>query len=443
MSLLQKAKATALAAESGYYDDNNESESHEKPTATNTAEQQHGQHLPLGEDRGRSDVANSAAAPSTPKPTLKKSNVDLKSGNGDDERSSCSTHPASDRSFGGYGDEDDDDDVRRTEWDTNDTSQGAYRSDAGSVQREGKGAADGNATSETGSNSHTSTQRVLEELTPEEVQTQQEVGELLSAAALTGGCEVRSTTERLGMNGNDEEREAAEHLETLRGMLQRLDCGEWDGSVNTVLDIIEGLSSWIPPPASPDESPLTQNYQNGAGPGLDKGILNPGVDAPLASDNDLDSQEASGRDGGRGEQNHPQGEGGDDDEDEEEEEEEEEVGTDMDAESKGEGEDDDDNDDYYGDKEEEEKGHPLLRERNGLRAQWRRLVLDAQLEPETNCSAFMREEVGIMMDGIIDAMEAVRRETGRAVGGEGTPRGNVLGYDEVRLHIYTLSLIHI
>lgn len=436
MSLLQKAKATALAAEAGYYDDNksNEGGGNDKTTATESAEeQQMQQHLSLGVDGGRrSNKVNSAAAavPSiTPTQKMKNKNEeDLEDGSGDGERSSCSTHPASDRSLGGYGDEDANDDTRRTGGDTRGISHGGYRSDVLEQGRgEGKGTVDGNATFQAGSNSHTPVERVLEELTP---------GGDLEARQEAGGCEARSTTEGFGLNNNNEdERESSERLGTLRDMLQRLDCEEWDGAVNTVLNVIEGLSSWVPPPASLDESPLAQNNHNGAGPGIDENSLSLGVDALLASDDGADDQEASSRDGGRGEEDDPKREDDDDDEDKEEQEgeEEEEGGTDTDAESKGEDEDDYDN--YYSEKEEEEeKRHPLLREQKALRAQWRRLVLDAQLEPETDCSAFMREEAGIMIDGIIDAMEAVRRETGRAVGGEGTPRGNILGYDEVRFY---------
>lgn len=65
--------------------------------------------------------------------------------------------------------------------------------------------------------------------------------------------------------------------------------------------------------------------------------------------------------------------------------------------------------------------------------QWRRLLLDAQLEPETDASPVMRAEVISMVEAIAVAMEEARQEAVGLFPGGVTPRvGPVLGYDEVR-----------
>ena len=141
-------------------------------------------------------------------------------------------------------------------------------------------------------------------------------------------------------------------------------------------------------------------------------------------DEDVGSEDRSG-DGGELEE-------GEEEEDDEDDEDDEEDGD----ESGEDGEGGDDDQQFVEDEDEiwSAQQHPLLREQRVLRAQWRRLLLDAELEPETSIVELMRSEVFTMLGAVSDAVEEARREASALPGGTSvTPRQRpLLRYDEVR-----------
>lgn len=225
----------------------------------------------------------------------------------------------------------------------------------------------------------------------------------------------------------------------LREMLERLNSGEWNGAVNTVLDAIESLTRWIPtPPLLPSNDNQVMSPPGRGGDVPDRG-------GGLATDNVL---RGSSGGGGGGNAKYEAGNVGlekdgeeDQGDEEEDEEEEEEEGEEEEGEEEGEeGDEEEEEGDDETDSDEDEAGqHPVYVEQKAMRAQWRRLMLDAQLEPETDCTDLMRETVGNMAKDIAGAMEGVRREAAASADAGGksaaaetqTPRGGVLGYDEV------------
>ncbi|CAB1098944.1 unnamed protein product [Ectocarpus sp. CCAP 1310/34] len=431
MLLLQRAKAIALAAERGDYDPDTNS-------GNDTPGTPHGEAVPEeGGDGARQGLDNAVLAGAKTIPTAKGSNDhgpeqkggrDGNSGGGGNEngeRSECSTRPASalsssegaddDGSSSNDGDDNEDDD-EGGKVEAQDPSHG---SNAGDVTVE-----------------------------PTEVEGQEnsamagaEEGE--RGVEQEAGRDEDGTTEafteedggRGGDTGGGEDQASAQSL--LRGMLERLDCGEWDGDVNTVLAAIDGLTRWIPvpPPALPPPPPPLPSAGMDESDGV---LLTPGAEG--LADLDADGTQRGGRDDDGMSAASGDGDDADDDDDEEEEEEEEEEGEEE--------EDEEGDEDDVGDDEEEGPQHPVFAEQRALRAQWRRLVLDAQLEPETDeCLELMRETVGNMVAGIPAAMEQARRDSAlmaagkSAAGGKSaavpataadlkTPRGGVLGFDK-------------
>ena len=198
----------------------------------------------------------------------------------------------------------------------------------------------------------------------------------------------------------------------LRSMLQALDSAEWDGAVDTVLGAIEGLSKWIPecPPCSETERQVSRKK----GGCLEMGAR--GDPGPLALRPDENGVAVESDEH-------------DDDDGEDDREEDDEGGAEE------EGEDESNQEQEEEEEEEDRDEHPLVREQRSLREEWRLLVLDAQLEPETDdCSVLLREEVVNMAEKIAGAMEDARKQAGDMVPrGGGTLRGPFLRYDKVNI----------
>lgn len=452
MSLLQRAKAAAAAAEAGTYDVEEENDSGKGEITTQTA-------MPRIGDNGNTVTSNANGVCSTGTGIQRQSRQDsvhetctvgvdpsaskamtigsLECGkfdeNGDDEdRSSCSTRPPSDGSSTG----------------------------GNSAAGRGCDAADG----DDWENNNRRGGDVDERRTPAAEGEVEEFGEV-AVAALANGAHDRGAVNSIASPAREEEPYAVEQgeglqeipgddmirnngggrgervdMEILRGMLQRLNCGEWNGAVATVLQVIEGLSAYIPTLPGPGDS-------NSVSP-ADASMAVPSVTAPVNGGEVLcENDKASG--GGYVRENEEDerkswseeqaGKKGDEEEEEEDEDEEEEEGEEdeEDDEEEDEEEEGSASEESGEDQMDEESAHPLLREQRALRARWCRLVLDAQVEPETDCHITMCRELSEMVGDISSVIEGVRLETrGTATpapgtGANKTPRGNVLGYDEV------------
>lgn len=61
-------------------------------------------------------------------------------------------------------------------------------------------------------------------------------------------------------------------MEALRGMLKSLDCGEWNGGVDAVLEAIDGLSRWIPLPVDSGNSATAAAAAEQARTDVDQGV---------------------------------------------------------------------------------------------------------------------------------------------------------------------------
>lgn len=233
---------------------------------------------------------------------------------------------------------------------------------------------------------------------------------------------------------------AASDMEELKAKLESLNRGDWNGSVDVVLDKIEELSQWISvdepvKQQSSEESDVVDQVgaarvERGAdGAKLDGNKRN-GAMERKDSPNKVAGEEIGDEDVGR------EGQSGGESEQEEGEEEDDEDDEGDGDESGEDGEGGDDSEQFVEDEDEifSAQQHPLLREQRVLRAQWRRLLLDAELEPETSIVDLVRSEVVTMFEAIPDAVEEARREAMALPGGTPvTPRQRpVLRYDEVR-----------
>lgn len=455
MSLLQRAKAMALNAEAGNYDNTETNQDLIGGTgngagAGDGAATTSRQELQVEAETGTAGegvktavaAGETIAAAATLGLSRKGRGHGGKGGAGSEDagdHSECSTRPVSARSSSG-GEDEDEDEV---------SDDGGRREGRDEVSDTGR--QDGNADNDAAME-NSNTPAAASEGDPPTVPGEtkrpagnREAGEGAEDAGGTateqkdGGAEGDGS----GCGTTEESEESQARAETLllREMLERLDCEEWDGAVSTVLDAIEGLTRWIPPPPSAEPGTGSRDAASRKTGGGDSDLgagLAPASTARSRSD-------AGDRSGGEGESvasNDDQEEGNEQDkegdEDEEEDEEDDEDDEDEDEEE-GEGEGDDQSEVEAG------QQHPVLVEQRALREQWRRLVLDAQLEPETDCTVLMREAIESMIDDVAGAMEIVRKEAaaGPAAGGGGksaaaataaeaqNPRGGVLGYDEV------------
>lgn len=419
MSLLQQAKAAALAAQAGAYDETtkcNAVDSDGCAYATLAGERR--QQPPLDADDGTGNETTHLNNKESGSANEKESGS-----RDDDERLSYSTRPPSDVSSGG---DDGDDDRQEHKSDPGDAKQSPYGNDGapGRLEQRTKNVEDD---VQNVGGRYLSGVAAPRKLTVEE-EAAEGVSEVPAIGVAEDGNGSTATSHQDSSGNNREEAEAVAgkgvSMEALKNMLQMLDCGEWDGAVSTVLDAIESLSKWIPPPTADGESPLDQNKNFTQSGHVDKSkaVFNLGAAVLQGSDNGRGDGGTSS--GSQAEADGTEGESDNDGEEEEQEEAEEEA-TDTDAEDKKEEEEEEE-------EEADEGGHPIFCKQKALRAQWRRLVLDAQLEPATDCGTIMRDEVGTMLNDIAGAMEEVRRDVGNVTGGAETPRGTVLRYDEVR-----------
>lgn len=407
MSLLQRAKAIALAAEAGSYDEPAETDKIAYP-GTDIADQVMGeeqQHQGLEAKNTQSINDDSVAVPETKTKSGNKRDADNRREN--DERSLPSTRSASDRPSSGHIDNDHSnvaDDFERGDQPGGD-KEAAVRSEEHAVDADGVAlAVDANSVSiEIGGDKE---------------------GGFGADIAIDRGTHEPTTTQLENCSGERGATEAVADIEALRDMLQALDCCDWDGDVGSVLDVVEGLIKWIPqPPVDNEPPPLDENPERHASFGQ---ASNEGHSIGVRALQNSDDEESA--EGGRSDQVGHGEEGGteadsENDRDDEDEEEEGEEAANTDNESQ--------EDTGLDDEGVEENVHPLLREQRSLKAEWRRLLLDAQLEPEADCSALMQEEVGFMLEEVAGAMEGVCREAGGVTGEAETPRRTVLGYDEV------------
>lgn len=444
MALLQRAKTIALAAEAGTYDVDSSSN---KSDENNVLMHDHAQGAEAGECTGQDGLE--ALPPSTAQERSNSIGV-IKGGGSsggekDSDRSECSTRPvsaqsssgSSEGSVGGGGGDSDHNDREDEDRTLKARNQGTVAVESEHTKRRGHSTA--------GEGMEIKARQIEEDLTIAAADTGQESVE-----------EIREREEDDGGNGREGEDQARRAEALLRGMLESLNCAEWDGAVSTVLDAIEDLTRWVPttpllPPLPPaDGTDLEGARRSSAAEGALAG--SGGALTAVGDDDDRIRGAQAGEEeriGGAGTRDSKDAEEEEDEDDEEEEEEEAEEEDDEDAEEEGEDEDDgSEHEDETDEDEEAEQLHPVLTEQNALRAQWRRLLLDAQLEPETDCTMLMREAVESMVRDVAGVMEGVRREAApsgaataggkstaaaaAAAGGEAqTPRAGVLGYDEV------------
>lgn len=219
---------------------------------------------------------------------------------------------------------------------------------------------------------------------------------------------------------SESEEMESRRMARLKSMLQVLDSSEWDGSVDIVLDEIEGLSKWIAPPAGESVRRLSSRGWSETEVGGD----NPGLLEPQANEDGKDGETYR-----RSGDNVTEESGSEDHQGEEQEEDEEE-------EQKKEGKEESEEED------EEDDESPLIREQKSIKAKWRMLELEARLKPELDCSALMREVVSNMVDEVAGVIEEARQQASGMVSGVESLRGPFLGYNEVRHKNLTLYVGH-
>lgn len=236
-----------------------------------------------------------------------------------------------------------------------------------------------------------------------------------------------AATQRVRTFGVDESNDVT-GVEALRQMLHSLNCGEWDGSVDTVLQAIDSLSAWIP---SPQENVVESKSSDEVAPEILKGESHrrdesgyqEGMDGPttvegdVRADSDSEGLEQAMGDGGlAGSDRDPSDSQASD--------------TASDSENVVGSTDADESAD---DEEEEFIGHPVLCEQMELRSEWRRLVFDAQLEPVMDSHVLLRQEIRSMANAVAGAIEQAREQAGDLPGAEEHSRvGAILGYDKAR-----------
>ncbi|CAM9153278.1 unnamed protein product, partial [Chrysoparadoxa australica] len=174
---------------------------------------------------------------------------------------------------------------------------------------------------------------------------------------------------------------------TLIAMLRALNAGDWNGSVGEIEEVIESLSQWVPEEDPADEKVLEQESKQD--------------EAEISGECPAEGEKEEGED-------QPEGAGEDD--------------VALDKENEGEDDEDDDDEDEEDEEDEEEEEdeveevepevpqHPLVREQQALKQEWRRLLLDATLMPMESIEASMARELELLADAVVAAAEQAEIE---------------------------------